>query len=151
MLSTPPPLSTPEKVKQSKAKPAESASSVVIPPSHCAETAKLTSPLAVVESNKDTANEALAPVGAIGTDSTKVVVNAVVNTAVVHTEVNGEESLEGEEVDEGFSSKGSDSSGEESEQDENEKEPESDADDGSVDDDVYNPNKNVFDRQEVSS
>jgi hypothetical protein len=45
-------------VKQLKAKDADSASSVVIPPPPAAETAKLMSPLAVVESSNDTAKVA---------------------------------------------------------------------------------------------
>jgi hypothetical protein len=59
-----------------------------------------TSPLAVAENKKSTANKAAAPVGATMMNSKKVLVNTM-----VITEVNGEESSEEEETsDEGPSS-----------------------------------------------
>ncbi len=108
---------------------------MVIPPPPAAETAKLMSPLAVAESDKDTVNAAKAPVGAAVKNAMAVVLNAGVNT-----EVNAEESSEGEEVDEGREESGQDKI--------KKKEPKSDADDGSDDDDAYNPNRNVFDDED---
>jgi hypothetical protein len=71
-----PPVSTLAKVKQSKAKPAESVSAVVPPPPPPAEIAQLTSPLAVADNKKE------APAGAAATNSAKVSVNAMVIAVV---------------------------------------------------------------------
>jgi hypothetical protein len=77
-LPSPPPVTTPYKVKQLKAKPADSALAVV-PPTPPAETAKLMSPLDAAGSKKGTADAAKSTVGAIDTISDGVSVNAVVN------------------------------------------------------------------------
>jgi hypothetical protein len=82
-------------VKQLKAKPADSTSAVVPSPPPPAETAKVTSPLAVSGSKKGTADAAKSTVGAIAIVSDGISVNAVVNTV---TQADCEESLEEEET-----------------------------------------------------
>jgi hypothetical protein len=117
-LPSPPLASTPEKVKQLKAMPADSALAMVPHPPP-AETAKLTLPVAAVESSKDTADASLA--GEIGSVSESIsanaaAVNAVSVNAMVNpvTEANQKKSLgEEEESDDGSSSHSSNSSGEE--------------------------------------
>ena len=146
-----PPASTPEGVKHSKPKPVELALTVVPPPPHPAETAKLTSPVAVAGSKKDTADAAMSSVGGVvsvseGISANTVSVNDVVNAAAVaDREESSEEVGSG---DEGSSSKGSGSSGEEEEGDEEEDVSESEEndaqeDDGSDDDDEYQPHEDI--------
>jgi hypothetical protein len=110
-----------KKVKQLKAKPDDSASAVVPPPPPpLAETAKLTSPVAVAGSKKDTTDATKSTVGGIATISDSISVNAVVNAVA---QADREESSEEEETsDEDSSSKGSDSPEQESEQDDNKEE-----------------------------
>jgi hypothetical protein len=146
-------ISTPETVKQAKAKPVEVASTVVHSPPTPAEVAKVTSPVAATESSKDSAvavNAVSVTVSAVNAISvTGSAVNAI-SVAAAAVE-NHEESLEEEgSGDEGSSSSGSGSSGEEEEQDEEEEE-EDDAnkddaskDDGSDDDEAYKLEEDIL-------
>jgi hypothetical protein len=118
-----PPASTPEGVKHSKPKPVESASTVVPPPPLPAETAKLTSPVAVAGSKKVTADAAKSSVVGIafvseGVSVTAADVNAISASTVVNPvseAVQEKSSGEEDESDDGSSSNGSGSSGEEEE------------------------------------
>jgi hypothetical protein len=125
---------------------------VVPPPPLPAETAKLTSPVAVAGSKKVTADAAKSSVGGIASISeavsaNTVSVNDVVNAAAVaDCEESSEEEGSGHE---GSSSNGSVSSGEEEEQYEEENVSESEEDDaheddGSDDDGEYLPEEDIL-------